>query len=243
MKYQKRAHPSVTSSAAILLLVSSLWSCAQTPRNVAAANDAILRDQNAKSGYALGVEMGSKLREPGLELNAEAVARGVKDGMTGAETLLSETEMQALLVTLRSDYRQKRKETLRQQRSSAGEGTLARIRFAFKPDPRVSNGTYAATPAWVSPQRFSGTSGQYTIQVMAGGLDSTGQVVPITPTWTPADPDLVDISAGDSDVADITVKRAGESTVTVHAGDISATLVIKAEDRAGVLNVMMTQAP
>lgn len=241
MTNNERTLSRFAGSVLILALAAPFWSCAQAQKTVAAENEAILRDQQAKSSYALGVEMGTKLKE--LALDAESVARGVQDGMTGAETLLTEAEMQALLATLRTDYRMKQQETLKQQRAAAGKGVLARIRFAFKPDPSLSLGTYAAVPAWVSPLSFSGVSGQDTVQVMAGGLDATGQPVPITPTWTAADSDLIEISPGEGNVAEIKVKRAGESTVEVTAGDISKKLSIKAEDRAGVIIVQMTQEP
>jgi hypothetical protein len=243
MMNDMRHKPSVSGvMASILVLPAALWSCAQAPTTTADGIDGDLLGENAKNSYALGMEMGSKLHGPGLDLDAEAVARGVKDGITGTNPLLTETEMKGLLATFRSDYKMKQQEALRQQRVAAGEGVLARIRFAFKPDARIANGTYAATPAWVAPQRFSGASGQDTVQVMAGGLDATGQPVPVVPIWTASDPDLVEISPRNGNVAEIKAKRAGESTVTVAAGDISAILVITAEDRAGELNVLMTQA-
>ena len=56
-------------------------------------------------------------------------------------------------------------------------------------------------------------------------------------------PDMIEASAGEGSVAQIKDKRAGASTVDVAAGDISKTLAIKAEDRAGVITVQITQAP
>jgi len=231
-----------TMSILLLALAVPLWSCAQESKSVVAGNEAILQNEQAKSSYAVGVEMGSKLNGTELALDADAVARGVKDGMTGAETLLSETEMQDLLAALRSNYQKTKQETLRQQRVATGAGVLASIRFAFKPDPRLSNGTYAALPDWVSPQKFFGANGQNTVQVMAGGLDGAGQPIPITPTWTTAAPELIDVAPGEGSVAAITVKGTGEGTVEVSADGVTRLLSVKAEDRAGVITVQMSQA-
>jgi Domain amino terminal to FKBP-type peptidyl-prolyl isomerase len=230
-------HP-IAVSILIVSLASASSSCAQSPKT--AGKNAILQDEHAKASYAVGVEMGTKMK--GLTLDADSVARGVKDGLTGVETLLSEAEMQALLETLRKDYRAQQQDAQKQRRVAAGAGVLAHIRFAFKPDSSLSNGTYAALPDWVSPKRFSAANGQDTIQVMAGGLDATGQRMPIAPTWKAADPDMIEIVQGEGEVAEIKVKTVGESTVAVTAGGISTTLRIKAEDRAGRINVQLTQS-
>jgi FKBP-type peptidyl-prolyl cis-trans isomerase len=79
----------------------------------AASEESVLKDQKAKDSYAVGMQMGGKLKGASLDLDAELVARGVKDAMTGATTLLSEAEMSASLNTLRADFRAKQVEVLK----------------------------------------------------------------------------------------------------------------------------------
>jgi FKBP-type peptidyl-prolyl cis-trans isomerase len=94
----------------------------------AAKDELILRDQKAKNSYAAGVQMGNKLKGPSMDLDAEIVSRGVKDALTGAKTLLTEAEMKAALEALRTDYRTKQQETVKQlakENKKDGEAFLA----------------------------------------------------------------------------------------------------------------------
>jgi len=56
-----------------------------------AEDEPILQDQKAKNSYAVGVQVGNKLKVPSMDLDAESVARGVKDALTGARTRMSLT--------------------------------------------------------------------------------------------------------------------------------------------------------
>lgn len=110
----------------ILALVSPLFSFDE---KAAAEDKPILQDQKAKNSYAVGVQMGSQLKKGALvELDAELVAQGVKDALTGAETLLTEAEMNAALEALRADYRMKQQEAFKQlaeKNKKDGEAFLA----------------------------------------------------------------------------------------------------------------------
>ena len=59
------------------------------------------------------MQMGGKLEGSSLDLDADLVAQGVKDAMTGAKTLLNEEEMNAALNSLRADYKMQQKQALR----------------------------------------------------------------------------------------------------------------------------------
>ncbi|OFW16725.1 MAG: hypothetical protein A3H27_09460 [Acidobacteria bacterium RIFCSPLOWO2_02_FULL_59_13] len=93
-----------------------------------AEDEPILQDQKAKNSYAVGVQVGNKLKVPSMDLDAESVARGVKDALTGAETLLDEAAMNAALEALRADIRMKQAEALKQlaeKNKKEGEAFLA----------------------------------------------------------------------------------------------------------------------
>jgi FKBP-type peptidyl-prolyl cis-trans isomerase len=89
---------------------------------------AALPDQKAKNSYAVGVEMGVKLRGTALDLDAELVSRGMKDGLTGNDTLLDVAELNAAVAALRLDYRMKTQEArtqLADKNKKDGEAFLA----------------------------------------------------------------------------------------------------------------------
>jgi FKBP-type peptidyl-prolyl cis-trans isomerase len=89
---------------------------------------AALPDQKAKNSYAVGVEMGVKLRGTALDLDPELVSRGMKDGLTGNDTLLDVTELNAAVAALRLDYRMKTEEARKQladKNKKEGEAFLA----------------------------------------------------------------------------------------------------------------------
>jgi len=80
----------------------------------ASAKSAVLPDQKAKNSYAVGVEMGAKLRRTALDLDAALVSRGMTDGLKGNATLLDETELNAAVAALRLDFKMKMEEARKQ---------------------------------------------------------------------------------------------------------------------------------
>lgn len=115
-------------STKILLILALATPLFPTDEKAAAGDKPVLRDQKAKSSYAVGMQMGSKLKRPMLDLDADLVSRGVKDAMTGAKTLLTEAEMNAALEGLRAGYRAKQEETFKQfaeKNKEEGEAFLA----------------------------------------------------------------------------------------------------------------------
>jgi FKBP-type peptidyl-prolyl cis-trans isomerase len=101
---------------------------AQTVGTEASPKIAALPDQKAKNSYAVGVEMGVKLRGAALDLDAELVSRGMKDGLTGNDTLLNVAELNAAVTALRLDYRMKAEEARKQladKNKKEGEAFLA----------------------------------------------------------------------------------------------------------------------
>jgi FKBP-type peptidyl-prolyl cis-trans isomerase len=101
---------------------------AQPKTAEASAKSAVLPDQKAKNSYAVGVEMGAKLRRTALDLDAELVSRGMTDGLKGNATLLDETELNAAVAALRLDFKMKMEEVrkrLADKNQKEGEAFLA----------------------------------------------------------------------------------------------------------------------
>ena len=114
----------------------------------------------------------------------------------------------------------------------------ARIAVSFKMDPRLATGNYGGE-RWVSPPTYTrvGEGKTCTVEARAQGLDANGRSVPVSPTWTSADPDMVTVTPSEGGDVKILVQRAGESNVSVTAGAVSTELTIKAAYPNNVLQV------
>jgi FKBP-type peptidyl-prolyl cis-trans isomerase len=73
-----------------------------------------LKTQREKNSYALGMSIALGLHKQGVDVDPALVARGVRDQMSGAKTLMSEEEMKASLQQLRGDL-------MKQQEAKARE--------------------------------------------------------------------------------------------------------------------------
>jgi len=125
--------------------------------------------------------------------------------------------------------------------------SLTDIRILFKLDPLLSGPTYGGE-RWLSPATFTsaaqaGTVG--TVDVKVRGVDARGRPVNIVPEWTAADPDMVTVTPGQKqkDEFRITVKRAGESKLTVASQGFSKELVVKAKNLGNAIQVEISQKP
>jgi FKBP-type peptidyl-prolyl cis-trans isomerase FklB len=88
---------------------------------IAAAQDATaFKTEKEKISYALGMDLAEKIRAQGMEVDAESLARAIRDSLTGGKTLLTEEEKQATLTALQKDLRAKQAEARRAQ----AEGNL-----------------------------------------------------------------------------------------------------------------------
>jgi len=120
--------------------------------------------------------------------------------------------------------------------------TLTGITISFKLDPRITRGSYMGD-RWVSPPTYArvGEEKELTVDAKVRGLDAKGRPKDISPTWTPSDPDMVTVTPGQGNQVLITVKHAGESSLTVTYGVVTKKLDIKAVRQNGGLRVDITQ--
>jgi hypothetical protein len=79
------------------------------------------------------------------------------------------------------------------------------------------------------------------VEASAGGLNGTGKPVKIKPQWIPADPGMVEVTRGQGDDVQITVKRAGESKLMVVAQGFTKELLVKAVDQGEAIAVEIVQ--
>ncbi len=78
----------------------------------ASAQDrATLKNEQDKQDYSVGVDLARKLKRQGYSASparADALAQGVRDGLTGAKLLLTEEELQAALNAFQTEMKQTR---------------------------------------------------------------------------------------------------------------------------------------
>jgi FKBP-type peptidyl-prolyl cis-trans isomerase FklB len=67
----------------------------------------ILKTQKDKFSYALGMKMGANLQKQSVPVDPAILARGLKDGLAGGKTLLTDDEAQAALKAVQDDLRAK----------------------------------------------------------------------------------------------------------------------------------------
>lgn len=135
-------------------------------------------------------------------------------------------------------------ETATQARSPAGAPATeaARLDLSFKLDPRVTKGLHMGE-RWVSPQTYTSTGPQERVSVHARAqLVREHSRLPAAPTaWSASAPDMVEVSPPHGEQVQITVRRVGESHVTVSSGGTSRTLLVKASRLSGGLRLDITQ--
>lgn len=79
---------------------------AKKPATATKAAPLMLKTQKEKASYAVGMSIGSGLHRQALPVDPALVARGLRDAMTGAKSLLTDAEMKAVLTQLQTDFRQ-----------------------------------------------------------------------------------------------------------------------------------------
>ncbi len=66
-----------------------------------------LKTQKEKASYALGMNIGTGLHKQGVTMDPALVAKGLRDAMNGAKTLMTEEEAHAALTQLQTEVRAK----------------------------------------------------------------------------------------------------------------------------------------
>jgi hypothetical protein len=219
----------------LVVLVTGL-----TAGAVAAQDAPALKNEKDKVSYALGVGIANQLRAQSVEVNPDALSQGLKDAVSGGETLLTAREVAGIVAGLRKQVRTR--PAASQGHAPRAPGGPAGIAVSFKLDPRLATPTYGGE-RWVSPPTYTrmGEGKTCTVEARAQGLDATGRRVPISPQWTSADPDMVSVTPSVGNDVRILVQRAGESTLRVSSAGLTKELAIKAVYQNDVLQAAIAQ--
>jgi len=99
--------------------IATLMSVALLASSVNAAEPLKLDNDNARINYSLGHQIGGDFKRQGIEMNAEAVIKGIEDALSGAEPLMSPQEMHATLTKLKRKVVADERTNLRRNRREA----------------------------------------------------------------------------------------------------------------------------
>jgi len=87
-----------------------------------------LKTTQQKASYAIGKDIGGNFKRQGLDLDADALSRGLKDALSGAKSALSDEEIQAAITTFQTELQAKQQEKAAkasETNKKAGEDFLA----------------------------------------------------------------------------------------------------------------------
>ncbi len=94
----------------------------------AANSNKVLKTDNDRVSYTIGVDMGKSLKSQNLKLNIDMLARGIKDGVNGNQLLMTDDQMRQTLIGLQKQIIAKQQvemKTLADKNLKAGEKFLA----------------------------------------------------------------------------------------------------------------------
>ncbi|MGB8834500.1 MAG: FKBP-type peptidyl-prolyl cis-trans isomerase, partial [Candidatus Sulfotelmatobacter sp.] len=76
-----------------------------------------LKTQKEKFSYSLGMKMGQNLHKQSVPVDPAILARGLRDGLAGGKTLLTDEEAQAAIMDVQNDMRKKQQEKMQEEGS------------------------------------------------------------------------------------------------------------------------------
>jgi len=75
---------------------------------MAASDAASLATDKDKLSYSIGADLGKNFKTQGIDINPEALAKGMQDGMSGSQLILTEQQMKDVLNKFQKDLMAKR---------------------------------------------------------------------------------------------------------------------------------------
>ena len=214
----------------------------------AAGDEAAFDTEQEKRSYALGMAIGTRMRADQVDLDLDAYLRGLKDARAG-KALLTDQEARAALAELQDELRKDREKAKDGGRAPRGAPPPAEadpakaeapgLTVSFKVDPRVTKSLYMGE-RWVSNSSYSRVQdgkSALVVEVRAHGRDAGGKSVPLRPTWTPADANIVTVSPREGHEVKLTILHPGRTSVEVAYGGRAKKLTVNAVEERGLLRV------
>jgi len=82
-----------------------------------AQENLVLKDQKEKISYIIGMEIGGNFKKQSIDIDPDILARGIKDGLSGAKPALSEQEAREVMTAFEKEMRSRQEAA----RKAAGE--------------------------------------------------------------------------------------------------------------------------
>jgi FKBP-type peptidyl-prolyl cis-trans isomerase FklB len=102
----------------IVFLTSYVW----------AADDMVLKNKKDKVSYSMGINIGTNLKKESIDVNPEALSRGIKDALSGSKPLMTEQEINETMTDFQKELiakQQARLKELGEKNKKEGEAFLA----------------------------------------------------------------------------------------------------------------------
>ena len=72
-----------------------------------AQDKTVLKDQKDKASYSIGLELGNSLKKGKMDVNADTLFKGLKDGLSDAKPLLTEEQVKETMAALQKEMMDK----------------------------------------------------------------------------------------------------------------------------------------
>jgi FKBP-type peptidyl-prolyl cis-trans isomerase FklB len=96
--------------------------------SAAAQGQPSLKDQKEKISYIIGMDIGANFKKQSIEIDPDILAKGIKDGLSGAKPLISEPEAKEVMTAFEKEMRARRETvqtTAGEKNKKEGEAFLA----------------------------------------------------------------------------------------------------------------------
>ncbi len=110
------------------LVLMAVFSILFLVGQVHAGENLVLKDQKDKESYSIGMSIGKTLKNQSVDVNPDALTQGIKDAISGRETLMTDKEMNEILMSLQKEMAAKQAERLKEvgeKNKKEGETFLA----------------------------------------------------------------------------------------------------------------------
>jgi len=111
-----------------LVVLSTVFAVGQV-----CAEDAAPKTDKDKISYSIGFGMGSNLKNQGVDVDADKLSKGIKDGLSGAKPAMSQADMDKTMTDLRTKMmaeQQEKMKSLGAKNKADGEAFLAKNKTA-----------------------------------------------------------------------------------------------------------------
>lgn len=91
-------------------LLIALVGIALVACQTSADDKTVLKNEKDKISYSIGINIGTNFKNQSIDVDVDALVKGIKDAISGNKTLLSEKEVQETLTAFQNDMRTKQAE-------------------------------------------------------------------------------------------------------------------------------------